>query len=232
MVLKFFSLTTVGSRVLNPNRNGVVLSAKQIGQKKVTVYHKDGSTEDVTLTNLKYVPDLWVNLFSIGQALKNGFAIGNKGVSIKLVKGSTPFLKFDCIVPTSQGFVIRIEMKSLTIPTGATMIFEQGCKMDINKAHGLLGHASMASVNKMSKGLGWTLMGDEQICRNCARGKSKQAKLPRMSGSRSSMAGEQLCINICNVKTSSFGDLKYWLLAVDEAMDFCWSYFIPFTRAI
>jgi hypothetical protein len=41
----------------------------------------------ITLQDLKGVPDLWINLFSIGKALKNGFNLGNDGEKIKLIKG-------------------------------------------------------------------------------------------------------------------------------------------------
>ena len=39
----------------------------KVGKKKANVVHKDHGTteEDVTLTNVKYLPGLWVNLFSI-----------------------------------------------------------------------------------------------------------------------------------------------------------------------
>jgi hypothetical protein len=35
----------------------------------------------VTLEDVKFVPDLWINLFSIGKALKNGFNLGNRTTS-------------------------------------------------------------------------------------------------------------------------------------------------------
>jgi hypothetical protein len=40
---------------------------------------------------VKFVPDLWINLFSIGKALKNGFNLGNDGETIKLMKGKICF---------------------------------------------------------------------------------------------------------------------------------------------
>ena len=89
----------------------------------------------LTLTYIKYLPGLWVNLFSIGQALKNGFLIGNKGVFVTLAKGATT-LKFNRIIPTHQGFVIRMEIQSRT--TGnmiAAAMLEAGSTININTAH-------------------------------------------------------------------------------------------------
>ena len=62
------------------------MTATKIGSLKRTIIQKDGTTVNVTLTEVKYVPELWINLFSIRKALKNGFNIGNKGVKIFLTK--------------------------------------------------------------------------------------------------------------------------------------------------
>jgi hypothetical protein len=52
--------------------------------------------------DVKYVPELWVNLFSIGKALAGGFQIGNKGVMLSLMKGSFK-MTFDCLMTTKRG---------------------------------------------------------------------------------------------------------------------------------
>jgi hypothetical protein len=66
--------------------NGNALTATKIGKMKRTIIQKNGDTADITLTEVKYVEDLWVNLFSIGKGLQNGFNIGNKGNNIFLMK--------------------------------------------------------------------------------------------------------------------------------------------------
>ena len=62
--------------------NGKSMIAAKVGSLKCKVIQVDGSSLDVTLHEVKYVPELWVNLFSINKALKNGFNLSNKGVSI------------------------------------------------------------------------------------------------------------------------------------------------------
>ena len=157
---------------------------------------KDGTTEDVTLTDVKYVPGLWVNLFSIGQALKNGFSIGNKDVVITLTKGST-VLKFDRIILTHQGFVIGMEIQSRTIGNIAAAMLEAGSAMDINAAHEMLGHCSLASVRRTASALGWKLTGEERPCESFARAKSKQTKVrTKESANPSTTPCERLCIDI------------------------------------
>ena len=56
------------------------------------------------LQEVKFVPELWVKLFSISKALKNGFKIGNDDIIIHLSKGSTT-LSFDRVLKTNNGFV-------------------------------------------------------------------------------------------------------------------------------
>jgi hypothetical protein len=69
--------------------NGKALTATKLGKMRQTIVQKNGDTEDITLTDVKYVPELWVNLFSMGKGLKNGFNIGNKGLHLFFTKGKT-----------------------------------------------------------------------------------------------------------------------------------------------
>jgi hypothetical protein len=57
----------------------------------------DGKTFQVVLQGVKYLPKLWVNLFSISKALKRGFMIGNDGIIMHLTKGNT-ILSFNNIL--------------------------------------------------------------------------------------------------------------------------------------
>jgi hypothetical protein len=93
--------------------NGKALMATKIDKLKRTIIQKDGKTVDVILTEVKYVPDLWINLFSIGKALKNGFNIGNKGIMIYLTEGVKKIL-FDKIMTTNKGFVMGVDMHPST----------------------------------------------------------------------------------------------------------------------
>jgi hypothetical protein len=75
----------------------------------MTVVQENGLTQDIILTEVKYVPELWVNLFLIGKALKNGFNIGNEGIKIHLTKGKNKMV-FNQIMTTSKCFFVGIKM--------------------------------------------------------------------------------------------------------------------------
>jgi hypothetical protein len=55
---------------------------------------KNGEKCVVVLKGVKFVPELWVNLFSISKILQNWFNHGNEDVVMKLMKGNTT-LYFD-----------------------------------------------------------------------------------------------------------------------------------------
>jgi hypothetical protein len=68
--------------------------ATKMGKKRVEVIQKGGTSGTFVLTGVKFVPGLFVNLFSIGKTLKNGFKISNKGCVISLQKGDS-VISFD-----------------------------------------------------------------------------------------------------------------------------------------
>jgi hypothetical protein len=61
--------------------------------------------------------ELWMTLFSIGKALKNGFNLRNYGEIIELSKGNVT-LKFDKVVRTKNGFVHGIKLLPVLVNVG------------------------------------------------------------------------------------------------------------------
>jgi hypothetical protein len=68
--------------------NGDSMKAIKVGSLKCHVIQLYGSSVNLALKEVKYVPELWVNFFCISKALKNGFNLSNKGLMISLKKGS------------------------------------------------------------------------------------------------------------------------------------------------
>lgn len=130
------------------------MTATKLKKKQMTVIQKDGSTQDFMLTDVNFVRELWVNLFSIGKALQNGFNIGNKKIRIFLVKGNTK-LTFNRIMPMSKGFVVGVEMLPSTRSKGngkvAIMALDKGKTAKMNDLHKLLTHVGKDSTRKMAK---------------------------------------------------------------------------------
>jgi hypothetical protein len=64
--------------------NGDSMKATKIGNLKCEVSQINGEKFTVTLNDVKYVPSLCVNLFSLNKALKKGFKVSNDGVVVSL----------------------------------------------------------------------------------------------------------------------------------------------------
>ena len=74
-----------------------------MGQISRTVVQLDGTKSRVKM-EVKYVPGLLVNLFSLTQSIKQGAKLGNQGVVLTLTKGSAT-IKFDKIFETMNGYI-------------------------------------------------------------------------------------------------------------------------------
>ena len=72
------------------------------------------------------------------------------------------------------------------------------------------------------------LSGKFEPCSDCAKAKAKQANVPKSipDEKRSTVPGERLFFDISSIKSKSFGGAKFWLLIVDDATGFAFSYFL------
>jgi hypothetical protein len=120
--------------------NGEFLKATKIGSFKCKVIQIDGSTFNIILHNVNFVPNLWVNLFSINQALKKGHMISNDELTISLSKESTK-VTFDGVFKAKDGAVLGVKMIAYNDPVAyfaVTMDLKKG--VEINRFDKMLGH--------------------------------------------------------------------------------------------
>ena len=123
--------------------NGKLLKATKIEKKHLTVIQEDGNATDVVLLDCKYVPELWVNLFSITKALKNGWDLSNKGTNIILTKSNVDIM-FDKVLKTEYGQVVGVEMVPQDETANILWEHEQEAGYsDLNKMHGQADESSI-----------------------------------------------------------------------------------------
>jgi len=96
---------------------------------------------------------------------------------------------------------------------------------DINNLHKQLGHMSEALIQKGPNFMAGSSKLILKFVRavpspNCTR------KTPTRRKRHRAMPVEQLFINISHVKSQSFGGWQYWLLAINDTMDFSFSLFL------
>jgi hypothetical protein len=155
--------------------NGNVMTATKMGKLRCEILQKNGERLIVTLEDMKFVSDLWINLFRIGKALKNGF--NHEGETIKLMKGKTVIL-FDRCLKSKNGFVPAIKMKAVLDDIDSTDVNTKKGKsnssINVNNLHKILGHCGEASARLTGKTLGYEVIGTFDTCEACSIGKAKQ----------------------------------------------------------
>jgi hypothetical protein len=114
------------------------------------------------LQEVKFVPDLWLNLFSINKDLKNGFKIGNEYIIIYLSKSSTT-LTFERVIKTKNGVVSEVRLNPVYIETAG----------NVNKLHKAIEHCGEETLRITAKSYDWKLLGKLETCEDWAVGKAK-----------------------------------------------------------
>jgi hypothetical protein len=122
----------------------VYTTAKTFISEKITVGNgiaqKNGERLIVTLKNVKFVPELWINLFRIGKALKKVCDIGNDSETMKSTNGNVTFT-FDTVVKTKNWFVPGIRLMPVLSDIWTTVV-ESGKReyIDVNNLHKIIEH--------------------------------------------------------------------------------------------
>ena len=91
--------------------NGQRLKADFIGDKKGTVIQKNGARVPILMKNVKYVPQLYCNLFSITAALREGSELRGNIKSLRLIKGRRTY-EFDRRVRSGKAALFAIKINS------------------------------------------------------------------------------------------------------------------------
>ena len=99
--------------------------------------------------------------------------------------------------------------------------------LDINIAHGLLGHLDTRTVKTMVARQNWTLTGTVQPCGSCALAKARAKAVPKTTMTKAKSPGERLFLDISGPFSDSLNSNRYWLRIVDDNTRFCWDSFLP-----
>jgi hypothetical protein len=90
--------------------NNQVMHSVAKGTYKGIVVQKNGDTIAITLEDVLYVPDLWVNLFSLTRAIsKPNVYLGNIGNLITLNVNAEEII-FDKVLPSGNGRLLAVDI--------------------------------------------------------------------------------------------------------------------------
>jgi hypothetical protein len=94
--------------------NGGTMQSCMTGNLKCKVTQLDGRKFVVALNNVKYVPKICSNLFSLNKALRNGNKLSNNDVIVSLIKKHVT-LPVDRIIKTLyDGCVTGVMMRTIS----------------------------------------------------------------------------------------------------------------------
>jgi hypothetical protein len=146
-----------------------------------------------------------------------------------LKKGNAE-VKFDLIIPTHKGVIFAIYIKRQQGDEVAGIGTTQ-MRLNIQRAHELLGHMGEDMTRKAAKHLGWEITkGVLAPCESCAVGKAKQTNVPKKSEHVVSQKnGEQLFLDITTITGEKDGvkpnEKRNWRILVDERTQMKFSLF-------
>jgi hypothetical protein len=169
------------------------MKAIKVGSLKCHVIQINGSSVDVTVKEVKYVPELWVNLFSISKALKNGFDLSNKGLMISLKKGSVS-VTFDRVIKTVNGSISGIKMTTYdpSVAFLANGNYTAVKEIDVNKFHEMIGHCGVDRLKKTANIQGLKLKREFKVCEDSALAKARPRNVYKDWKEGSQVPGERV----------------------------------------
>jgi uncharacterized protein YnzC (UPF0291/DUF896 family) len=142
-------------------------------------------------------------------------------------------IHFDIVIKTKLGAVYAAKFAVSSKVSAASTA--AGTRMNINRAHQLLGHKSEANTHLTAKALGLTISrGSMEVCEACALAKAKQKGVPKKPDSaKVEIPFQRVHTDISQVKVlDSEGNevtinKKSWIIRVDAATGKKWSQFVP-----
>lgn len=212
---------------------GEAVEAKCVVDLPGQFVSKDGALGvKAVLTNVAINEKYNFNLLSLTRLLfREGWTIARGDSTGIIIEKDGSRIAFDIVMQTSRGaiFACRFIRSGAEIAAVGT---DAGTRMNVNKAHALLGHINHDKVRQTAKELGWNLTrGGQKVCPSCGTSKAQQKNVCKKSTSlKASKPGERVFIDLSQVTvTKSDGSKsvcnKYWKTIVDESTGKKWCHF-------
>jgi len=177
----------------------------------------------VRIRNVTYLKNGNINLFSISQMLKHGWALTGTNQGIKITKDSM-VLTFGIKVHTSKGVLFAAKITDCSEVCG---VAKQDLHpvMTADEAHEKLGHINNQAVKSTANKLGWKLTGKSSICEACTEGKARQKDIVSRNQlsekHHDETCNQRIYLDISSVQNTEFMEFEivrkpYWRIIVDE----------------
>ena len=207
--------------------NGKSISCTHKGKLDVICKHKDGSLARETW-EVKIVPELNHDLFSITKAMKDGWQMNGRwkegGLMIELFKTARASMKFDRMIPSGSSWLMGIKVHRVYDEAHAAM--EAGKSITATKLHLMTGHTGEHLLKPTANYMKLELVGRLPPCEVCSKAKIRQRNVQKKKIKKMpTKPGYRVFIDISSFKQVSRGGNKHWLIMVDEFSDYTHSFF-------
>ena len=202
--------------------NGQRLQSTHVGDKHGTALQKDGMRTSITIKDVKYVPELFCNLFSIPMALRNGCTLEGSKDRLIIKKDNKKYF-FDKRIKSGNGILFGIEIIE---KKEEHKHHEKSKIVDIMRYHEMLGHASEAMTRSTAARMNVRLKGQYTYCDGCSQGKMRQKNIPKVKVKQADSPGVRFFLDISSIKYESLGGARYWVLMMDDCTGFLSSFFL------
>ena len=179
--------------------------------------------------DVKIVPQLNHDLFSISKAMKEGWQMNGRwkegGLVIELFKTTRASMKFDRMIPSGSSWLMGIKVQRVLDHAPSAM--EPGKIISMSKLHQITGHTGEHLLRPTANYMKIKLTGKLATCEVCAQAKIRQANIPKKKMKKlPTRPGNRVFIDICSFKEVRRGGNRHWLIAVDEFSDYSHSFFL------
>ena len=198
--------------------NGQRLASTHIGELVGIAEQKNGEQKQIRLKNVKLVPELYVNLFSLSAALKEGCVLQGSADELIIKKGRKSYT-FDQKIKSGKGYIFGIKIMGTSEQEGKKQKIRQQ-SYNIMTFHEMLRHASEKIIRSTANKMGIRLEGHFRHCDGCALGKMKKKNVPKDKVPNAPRSGDRLFLDISSIKYPSMGGAKYLCLMMDDHSGF------------
>ncbi|KAI2492015.1 PIF1-like helicase [Fragilaria crotonensis] len=198
-----------------------------LGQGTVSLTDSHGQT--IKLTDVYYAPAFTKHIVSMRKLIDDdwSFSVADKTAFIftdPVTKGSVKFGRNerDMLYYLIGTRTVKADNNLLVNSLTTAPVI-----LDINIAHGLLGHPDTRTVTAMATKHGWTLTGTVKPCGSCALAKARAKAIPKSTMTKAKTPRERLFLDISGPYSDSLNQNKYWLRIVDDYSRYSWDCFLP-----
>lgn len=174
------------------------------------------------LTNVLYVPEIHMNLFSQGKVLDRGHKLNSDNKRCEIVKNGNIVA-----VGVRRGGLFQMLFKIIE-PTGVDAIVANIAvkRISLRLWHERLGHQNVGHVKKFLQSNGIDFVNEEFTCEACVYGKHHRGSF-KLREKKSKSCGDIVHADVCGpMQENSIAGSRYFLLMRDDYSKYRFVYFL------